>query len=263
MSVDAYRQHPRFSAEDAPVDTLTELSASERTADRRPVSAIHSEAGSNGGEHTVTLHGQGCDPPRDGCATPPALVLRRVVFPVAQSAPSDCTPCRAAPRDYDTHPHAGVYPVVTPPDWDVEVASPLMPDGKTRATRWLLELPLKSLGAACGSVEALDTMLARLSQCARCLQEEGWRLDGIFDGMLFASAPMQRGYAGVAAAGRHFVAALAFGVAREVRTVRRGPPPQSAALPVRTLPPWRATKARCALLVSCVAVRRRGLTPCS
>lgn len=149
-----------------------------------------------------------------------------------------------------------MYPIVTPPDWDVEVASPLWPQSTPRDSRWLLELPLKSLGSACGSARALDAMLRQLETCAGTLEEEGWRLDGIFDGTLYASARNQRGYKRLLRAGRNLVAALVFGVHREVRTVRRGPRPQSAALPVRPSCTLRLVAGQCSRSTfACVCLR--------
>ena len=137
-------------------------------------------------------------------------------------------PLRAAPT-YNTHPHKGVYPVVTPPSWDCDQAPPPgePADGVPVSARWHMELHLKGLASGCqtwapgdGSVSQRLNLLGR---AVEQLKEEGWRLDCVVDGVARFSIPRENDIESEFAIGRGLTQAVAFGVLREIRTVPRWP----------------------------------------
>jgi hypothetical protein len=117
---------------------------------------------------------------------------------------------------YSIHPHAGVYPIVTPPNWDIEVAPHEHYPDTPLLTRWHLEVPLKSFACCCDNMAQLRSQLDEVVVAENGLKEEGWRLDWVFDGVMYLSASHLRRLVHLQALRHCFTRSLAFGVLREV-----------------------------------------------
>jgi hypothetical protein len=129
-------------------------------------------------------------------------------------------------------PPSGHVPRSDAPRRDIEVAPHSYTPSPHAATRWHLEVPLKPLASTCSNVRELRTQLQELTAAAAPLEAEGWRLDGVFDGIMYLSASHVRRTSHLLASRGCFTSALAFGVLRELRSVRHRPV-NCAAAPVR------------------------------
>ena len=120
-------------------------------------------------------------------------------------------------------PHMGVYPIVTPPDWDSEVTPRELKVRKPRAAHWLLDVPLKGIATGARTSSDLVRSFRALNSAITRLTAEGWQLDGVVNGTLHLSVVREQDTEQVKAADKWLTKAFGFGVMPEIRTVPRAP----------------------------------------
>lgn len=138
---------------------------------------------------------------------------------------SDVRLCRKKaeqpPATFAAYPHSGVYPIVTPPDWDVEQAPGSGASESAPASSFSMELPLKALASSCTTPTRLHRVFHHLQGSLVQLKREGWVLNSVVDGTAHLSMPVLKGRKTVLPSERWFTRALAFCNLREIRTVPR------------------------------------------